>query len=83
MPITFPKFIFGVHDPGPWMDTVQSAGKQGWVLVTEGIVANPNDTSGRDYTIFANRGFGVIVRLNHGYGGDGTIPKPERYDAFA
>ena len=50
MPVTFPKFIFGIHDPGPWMDSVQSAGKQGWVLITEGIGANPDDTSGRDYT---------------------------------
>jgi len=65
------------------MDSVQSAGKQGWVLITEGIGANPDDTSGRDYTVYSKRGFGVIVRLNNGYSGTGTIPKPDQYDAFA
>src|SRR6266542_2378122 len=83
MPVTFPKFIFGMHDPGAWMDPVQSSGKQGWVLVTEGIGCDPNDNSGTDYSQHSNRGFAVVVRLNNGYGGTGTIPKPDQYDNFA
>lgn len=83
MPVNFPRYIFGIHDPGEWMDAVQSANKQGWVLVTEAIGADPNNTSGTSYTHLSSRGFGVIVRLNNGYGHDGTIPTADQYDNFA
>jgi hypothetical protein len=32
---------------------------------------------------WATQGYGVIVRLNHGYEPNGTLPKREHYDAFA
>jgi len=79
----FAKFIFGVHDPGEWEDWVAAAGKQGWVLKTEGIGCDPNDRSGEDYTRWINKGLGVIVRLNNGYGPTGTIPHSSQYDNFA
>ncbi|MGD8397442.1 MAG: discoidin domain-containing protein [Anaerolineae bacterium] len=58
-------------------------GRLGWVLITEGIGADPNNTSGGDYTDLSTDGFGVIVRLNYGYGNDGTIPHSSRYEDFA
>jgi hypothetical protein len=57
--------------------------RRGWVLVTEGIGADPNNHSGSDYTDLASQGFGVIVRLNNGYAQAGTIPNSAHYAAFA
>ncbi len=71
------KYIFGLHDPdGAGMMT--SAGKPGWVVVS----ALAGD-AGDDFSGLANQGIGVIVRLNNGYGSDGTIPNSSQYDAFA
>jgi hypothetical protein len=56
-------------------------GRKGWVLITEEIGRNPQDQSGKDYSDLQNRGYGVIVRLNHGYHNaaagsfPGTIPE--------
>ena len=58
-------------------------GVPGWVLFTEAIGFNPNDTSGRDYSGYANQNLGVIVRLNAGYKTVGTIPFERYYDDFA
>ena len=71
------KYIFGMHDPdGAGMIT--TAGKPGWVVVT----AQASDPGG-DFSALANQGIGVIVRLNNGYGSDGTLPNSAQYDAFA
>ena len=78
----FPKYIFGLHDPGGQNLMVEKQ-KQGWVLVTEEIGADPPGPGGRDYSDLSNQGLGVIVRLNHGYGDKGTIPRSNRYDDFA
>ena len=75
----FPTHIFGMHDPGAEALFAQ-AGKTGWVLVT--VKVNPPDHSG-DFSALTNAGHGVIVRLNHGYSPDGTLPFPAQYDAFA
>src|SRR5512135_2287213 len=80
LPIKFPSFIYGIHDPGNWMDRVQSTGRQGWVVYTEELREN---TSGNNYLVSEQRGFGVLVRLNWGYGDAGTIPPPARYAEFA
>jgi len=73
-------YIFGIHDQGgeQWMADKK---KKGWVLITEDIGRNPYDQSGKDYTALQNAGYGVIVRLNHGYANPpfgsypGTIPE--------
>src|SRR6476469_2689061 len=80
MPFKYPPYIFGVHDSGSWMDRLEGAGRQGWVLITELVRNNP---PGANYSAHSNRGFGVLVRLNWGYGSDGTIPAPAQYDQFA
>jgi septal ring factor EnvC (AmiA/AmiB activator) len=75
-------FIYGIHEPGgEWV--MEQAGAKGWVLFTEGIGTDPNDRGGRDYSSYCNRGFGVMVRLNHGYEPAGTIPRSDRYNDFA
>ncbi|MBC8249146.1 MAG: hypothetical protein H8E90_05660, partial [Anaerolineales bacterium] len=78
----FPKYIFGLHDPGGQHLMVEK-NKRGWVLVTEELGADPLGPGGPDYRNLSNQGLGVIVRLNHGYGNKGTIPHSSRYDDFA
>ena len=78
----FPKYIFGLHDPGGQHLMVEK-NKQGWVLVTEELGADPGGPGGPDYRPLSDQGLGVIVRLNHGYGDNGTIPHSSRYNDFA
>ena len=59
------------------------ADKPGWIVITEALGSDPNDHSGRNYTEWTNRGFGVIVRLNNGYAPVGTIPDAGHYSDFA
>ncbi len=85
MSVFYPPYIFGLHDPGGEQLMVD-ADRPGWVLVTEGIGADPQNFSGGDYRYLSDLGLGVIVRLNHGYSGqnpDGTIPHSGQYTAFA
>jgi len=73
-----PPWIFGMHDPGGEY-LFEQKGKRGWVLITEGIGSNPGDYSGStvtNYADIANRGHGIIVRLNSHYG-DMCIPNNE------
>jgi hypothetical protein len=79
------KYIYGLHDPGGENLLKEGATAKGWVLITEEIRANPNDQggTGRNYKGLADQGFGVIVRLNHAYGPDGTIPPEAKYPDFA
>lgn len=74
------RYIHGLHDPG---GEHLMADKPGWIVFTEEIGANPADQSGRDYRQWSDRGFGVVVRVNHGYGSMGTIPTIEKYGNFA
>ncbi|MCQ3980339.1 MAG: hypothetical protein DPW09_43560, partial [Anaerolineae bacterium] len=76
-------FIYGMHDRGGEHLMLVDGKAKGWVLVTEEIRANPNDMGGSNYTDLADKGFGVIVRLNHAYGPDGTIPLASKYQDFA
>ena len=80
--ITFPKYTFGLHEPGGER-LMEEKGKRGWILFTHGLGHDPNDQNGHDYRPWTDRGFGVIARLNHGYGAAGTLPLPQFYDAFA
>lgn len=77
-------YIYGLHDRGGEHLLRDSQGKaKGWVLVTEEIRADPNNRSGGNYKDLADQGFGIIVRLNHAYGPDGTIPHSSKYQDFA
>ncbi len=71
------KYIFGLHDPDG-AGILTTAGRPGWVVVSA-LASDP----GGDFSGLANQGIGVIVRLNTGYGSDGTIPFSTEYDAFA
>ena len=77
-----PRYIFGIHDPGG-EQPMEEKGKRGWILFTERIFHDPNDHHGRDYRPWADRGFGIIARLNHDYAPGGTIPRQEYYSDFA
>jgi N-acetyl-anhydromuramyl-L-alanine amidase AmpD len=58
-------------------------GIPGWILFTEDLGNDPNDQRGSDYSGWADRGFGIIARLNNGYEPSGTIPLSNRYADFA
>ncbi|MFO7632821.1 MAG: M23 family metallopeptidase [Caldilinea sp.] len=75
-------YIFGFHDSGG-EGIMAQAGRRGWILFTEAVGSNPNDLSGADYRPYSDQEFGVIVRINNGYGSVGTIPTPDRYAEFA
>ena len=81
------RYIYGIHASSAgdgWGSTGADAlGGKGWVVFTEGIGHDPNDASGRDYAPWADAGLGVVVRLNNGYGSQGTIPLAEHYLDFA
>ncbi|AUX44502.1 uncharacterized protein SOCE26_059660 [Sorangium cellulosum] len=66
--------IFGIHDPGGEL-LMTSAGRTGWVVHSELV----GDTNRHDY----RPDLGALVRLNWGYGSDGTLPCEDRYDEFA
>jgi hypothetical protein len=80
--LELPKFIFGLHDPGGEF-LMAEKGKPGWVVFTHELGRDPAHMSGYDHRPWSNRGFGIIARLNNGYGSAGTIPQPQYYDAFA
>lgn len=73
--------IYGLHDAGGEQLMV-NAGRRGWVVVTEAIGSNPHDRSGGDYRHLADQGMRVLVRLNNGYGADGTLPHASLYGSF-
>ncbi|MBN1994053.1 MAG: N-acetylmuramoyl-L-alanine amidase [Anaerolineae bacterium] len=76
-------YIYGLHDRGGERLMLANGQARGWVLVTEKLGANPNDQGGGYYQDLTDQGFGVLVRLNHAYGSDGTIPHPGKYQDFA
>lgn len=75
-------YIFGLHEPGG-ESHMAAKGKKGWIVFTEGIGHDAGATGGGNYEGFSNAGYGVIVRLNNGYGTEGTLPCESDYDAFA
>ena len=76
-------YIFGIHEPGGEHHMAEK-GKKGWILFTEGIGRNPAEMNGEDFRPWADQGYGVIVRINHGYGPTtGTLPYDYHYDDFA
>ncbi len=87
--------IFGMHlaqledDPGPAPRALfEDAGKPGWILFTQAIGRDPaglHFDAGLRQRLWAwgEAGFGVIVRLNHGYEPAGTLPEADHYADFA
>ena len=74
------QYIYGIHDPG---GEGNMGANKGWIVWTEAIGSDPTNYSGGNYSSWSNNGYGVIVRLNNGYGSDGTIPYDSQYDNFA
>jgi len=81
-PLFDSEYIYGFHDPGGEHIMLEQ-GIPGWVLFTKAIGHDPNDRGGDDFSGFSGRGLGVMVRLNNGYGGLGTIPHQDKYGDFA
>jgi len=77
-----PVYIFGCHDASGY-PRIEAAEKTGWLTITKAIGHDPNDHSGDDFSLYSNRGHGVIVRLNNGYESDGTLPNSAYYSNFA
>ena len=76
------SFLYGLHDAGG-EHLMLEMGAAGWVLITEAIGFDPDNKQGKDYTNLSNQGLSVMVRLNAGYGGVGTIPYEKHYEDFA
>jgi len=74
------KYIHGIHEPG---GEFLIEDPLGWIIFTHKLGHDPSHRIGFDYAPWANRGFGIIARLNNGYGNDGTIPLPGEYINFA
>lgn len=81
-PLLDSPYLYGMHDPGG-EHLMAERGTPGWILFTEELGSDPNDQRGADYSRWSNAGFGIIVRLNHGYEPNGTIPASSRYPQFA
>ncbi|MBM4460365.1 MAG: hypothetical protein FJ011_21820, partial [Chloroflexi bacterium] len=81
-PLNDSTYLYGFHDRGGEQNMLD-AGLGGWVLVTEEVGYDRNNTSGSNYTDLVSRGLGVIVRLNAGYAVVGTLPYERAYDDFA
>jgi murein DD-endopeptidase MepM/ murein hydrolase activator NlpD len=75
-------YIFGLHDPGG-ENLMAQANRRGWILFTVEVGSDPNNGSGFDFTPWANQDFGIICRINNGYGSAGTIPYSSQYPNFA
>ena len=74
------QYIHGLHEPG---GEHLHKDKPGWILNTHELGHNPDNHAGCDYQQWTNQGFGIIARLNNGYGDVGTIPLKQFYVDFA
>jgi N-acetyl-anhydromuramyl-L-alanine amidase AmpD len=81
-PLIDSPFIFGIHEPGGEQHMLEAA-RPGWIVFTEVLGHDPEDRLGVDYSAYAERGLGIIARLNHGYEPDGTLPHSSLYEAYA
>lgn len=78
IPDQFPQTIYGIHDV-EGLSFLQQNNCSGWLVHSVHVWNDPP----ADYTTLVNAKCRVIVRLNNGYGSQGTIPPPSGYDAFA
>lgn len=81
-PLRDSTYLYGFHDPGGEHHMLD-LGTPGWVLVTEELGHDPNNTSSRNYRGLSERELGVLVRLNNGYAKAGTLPYERHYAQFA
>ncbi|MBI4670512.1 MAG: hypothetical protein HY741_02430 [Chloroflexi bacterium] len=77
-PNQFPQSIYGIHDV-EGANFLQQNNCSGWLVHSVKVWSDASP----DYTPLVNAGLRVLVRLNNGYGSEGTIPPPSGYDAFA
>jgi hypothetical protein len=80
-PDFLPDFIYGLHEPGG-EHLMSDAGRAGWVLKLAAIGLD-GTRGAADCRPLADQGFGVVTRINHGYGATGTLPTPDKYPRFA
>lgn len=78
IPQQFPQTIYGIHDTEGASFLAQNE-CSGWLVRAVKVWSDPPS----DFTSLVNQGMRVIVRLNNGYGTEGTIPLPAQYPAFA
>ncbi|MCB0099779.1 MAG: hypothetical protein KDE46_28795, partial [Caldilineaceae bacterium] len=81
-PLFDSEYIFGLHEPGGEQHMLD-AGKPGWLVFTEAIGSDPNDTSGKNFTSWSNQNLGILCRINNGYEPGGTVPNSAQYADFA
>jgi hypothetical protein len=74
-------YIFGVHEPGGAPHMADK--RKGWILFLQELGHDPGNVVGQDYRPWADQGYGMIVRLNHGYGTNGTLPYAKHYAVYA
>lgn len=78
------NYLYACHDASAdWAGIIRDFGVTGWAIQSEEIGDDPNNRSGNDYSYLAAYGVTPIVRLNYSHHGQGTIPLPDRYYAFA
>ena len=81
-PLFDSPYIYGLHDPGGEY-IMGEANRRGWIVFTEEVGSDPNNTAGGDYRPWSGQDYGVVCRINNGYGAAGTIPTSNRYEEFA
>ena len=81
-PLFDSPYIFGLHDPGG-ENLMAQANRRGWIVFTVEVGSDPNNQSGFDFSPWASQDFGIICRINNGYGSAGTIPYSSQYANFA
>ena len=81
-PLFDSPYIFGLHDPGG-ENLMAQANRRGWIVFTVEVGSDPSNLSGFDFSPWANQDFGIICRINNGYGSAGTIPYSSQYANFA
>ncbi|HNT75626.1 MAG TPA: peptidoglycan DD-metalloendopeptidase family protein [Anaerolineae bacterium] len=87
-------YIYGIHavsivdDPASKGQIRSLYSNPGWIFFTEqcGRTAHsigPNNDIRAFFWEWVQQGYGVVVRLNHGYEPGGTLPESRYYDDFA
>ncbi len=77
-----PPYIFGLHEAGG-EQLMPAARRPGWLLLDESIGHDPEARTGVDYSMYSEKGLGVLCRLNNGHEPEGTIPHSSLYRDFA
>ncbi len=84
------SYIYGLHQAGGEGNMVDGSGQgKGWILFTEkqdfhdaSVPVGYDQEQKQPFTYWADKGYGVMVRLNHGYHQMGTLPYVEDLESF-